>query len=127
MKELRIYEPLYQADITYLTDCTIYEVIELLKQRHVDVQPWSWSEQFQWGGDAHTTDGYQFHINAPYGNGEMFYVWMNKVTPSLLFHETFHLVGDILHTRGIVYCSSSEEAFAYLGGWIFQEVHTLML
>ena len=121
MKEVRFTEPMYQADISYLVGGDVPELIAFIKERHGNELPVSWSEKFEWGEDAHTTDGYQFHINAPLGKGETFYVWMAEKTPSLLFHETFHLVGDILHTRGINYSNDSEEAYAYLGGWIFQE------
>lgn len=127
MKEYRFVEPMYQADISYLVGGDVPELIEFIKARHgKQAIPFSWNEKFEWGEDAHTTDAYQFHINAPLGKGEIFYVWMYEKNASLLFHETFHLVGDILHTRGIKYSNESEEAYAYLGGWIFQEAFKLL-
>lgn len=126
IREITFLEPMYQVDISYLYGGTVESLIEFIGKRHDKVSPLSWSEEFHWGKDANTTDAYQFHINAPLGKGEKFYVWMSDVTPSLLFHETFHLTGDILHTRGIKYSSESEEAFAYLGGWIFQEAFKLL-
>lgn len=126
LREVSFHEPMYQTDISYLYGGTPLDLIKFIEKRHGDSPPISWSEVFNWGTDADTTDGYQFHVNAPLGRGERFYVWMAEVSPSLIFHETFHLVGDILHTRGISYSLESEEAFAYLGGYIFEEVYKLL-
>lgn len=122
MKEVEIYCPLYQVDISYLIGGTVEELIALVKSRHQGALPMSWDKSFEWGEDANTTDGYQFHINAPFGVGEKFYVWVSEPSPYLLFHETYHLTGDILFTRGVTYCNQCEESFAYLGGWIYQEL-----
>jgi len=52
---------------------------------------------------------------------------MNKFVSAIVKkHETFHLTGDILFTRGIGYCYESEEAFAYLNGWLSQEIFTVI-
>ena len=126
MKEYRFTEQMYQADISYLVGGDVPKLISFINDRHKGAQMYSFNEKFNWSEDADTTNAYQFHIPAPLGKGEVFYVWVNEKTPYLLFHETFHLTGDILHNRGIKYCMESEEAFAYLGGYIFQEVFKLM-
>ena len=126
IKEVRFSEPMYQADISYLVGGEVQDLIDFIKSRHGDAQMYSFGEKFDWTDDADTTNAYQFHVAAPLGKGEVFYVWVEEKTPYLIFHETFHLVGDILYNRGIKYCMESEEAFAYLGGWIFQEAFKLL-
>ena len=126
MKEVNIFEPVYQASITYLVGGDVPELRALIKSRHGEAQMYSFGEKWDWGFDADTTNAYQFHISQPLGKGEMFYVWVSDKTAYLLFHETYHLVGDILQNRGVKYCMESEEAFAYLGGWIFQEAFKLL-
>lgn len=126
MKEIKIHNDLYDAGISYLVGGDVPELISFIKERHGNAPMYSFGERFYWTEDADTTNAYQFHINAPLGKGEIFYVWVAEKTPYLLFHETFHLTGDILYNRGIKYCMESEEAFAYLGGWIFQEAFKLL-
>ncbi len=124
IKEYSIFEQMYEAEISYLFGGTVEDLMAFIKNRHKDAPIYSWGKIFEWGEDANTTNAYQFHVNAPLGAGEKFYVWINEVSPSLLYHETFHLSGDILFTRGIEYSYSSEECYAYLGGWIFQKICT---
>jgi len=126
MKEVRFSEPLYQADISYLVGGDVPELKSFLKNRHGDAHMYSFGKRFAWAEDADTTNAYQFHVSQPLGKGETFYVWVAEKTAYLLFHETYHLVGDILSNRGVVYCLESEEAYAYLGGWIFQEAFKLL-
>lgn len=125
LKEIRFYEPMYQANICYLIGGTADDLIKYIKNKHGNDKMYSWDKEFSWGEDANTTDAYQFHINALLGQGETFYIWVHKPTASLIFHETYHLIGDILHTRGIEYSYSSEESYAYLGGWIFSKFSSL--
>lgn len=126
IKEIRFTEPMYQVDISYLVGGDVLQLISFIKERHKGAQMYSFNEKFDWAEDADTTNAYQFHVSAPLGKGEVFYVWVEDSTPYLLFHETFHLVGDIMWNRGIKYSMESEEAFAYLGGWIFQEMSRLL-
>lgn len=126
IKEVRFLEPLYRADISYLIGGDVPQLIKFIAERHKDAKMYSFSERFEWTEDADTTDAYQFHVVGPLGKGEVFYVWMSELSPYLLYHETFHLIGDIMNNRGIKYSMESEEAFAYLGGWIFQEVFRLL-
>lgn len=122
IKDFSIYEQLYETEIVYLVGGEVEDLIAYIKSKHKDSPLYSWGKRFDWGEDANTTNAYQFHVNAPLGSGEKFYVWMHEVTPSLLYHETFHLAGDILFTRGVEYSYSSEEGYAYLGGWIFEKI-----
>lgn len=122
MRKIKVYNDLYDVHITYLIGGEVPDLKRYIKRVHKDEQLYSWGKPFSFGEDADTTNGYQFHINAPLGDGEIFYVWVAQLTPYLLYHETFHLSGDILYTRGIPYTYSSEEAYAYLGGWLFEKV-----
>lgn len=126
IKEIRFFEPIYQVDISYLVGGDVPQLMAFIKERHKYAPMYSFNEKFEWTEDADTTNAYQFHVTAPLGKGEVFYVWMEETTAYLLFHETFHLVGDILQNRGIKYSMESEEAFAYLGGWIFQEAFKML-
>lgn len=118
-------EPMYQVEITYLVGGTVKDLKRYLRDRHKRLPAmYSWDKRFVFGKDGDTTNGYQFHVNAPLGDGEIFYVWIND--PSLLFHETFHMTGDIMFTRGIIYSYESEEAYAYLGSWIYENVRQLI-
>jgi len=121
-RRIKLYDDLYDVHITYLLGGTVEDLVKYIKRKHKKAPLYSWGKQFTFGADADTTNGYQFHVNAPLGNGEVFYIWTADATPYLLFHETYHLVGDILYTRGLPYTYSSEEAYAYLGGWIFEKV-----
>lgn len=126
MKEVRFVEPMYQADISFLVGGDVPGLRAFIKDRHGNAKLYSFGKRFKWGKQANYTNAYQFHASAPLGNGEVFYVWVAEKTAYLLFHETVHLMGDILHDRGLKYCMKSEEAFAYLGGLIFQEMCKLM-
>jgi hypothetical protein len=126
MKEFTFTDPLYQANISYLIGGDVPELISFIKKRHKNSQMYSFGEKFYWEEDADTTNAYQFHITSPLGKSEIFYVWVSEKTPYLLAHETFHLTGDILYNRGVKYCMESEEAFAYLHGWIFSEMFKLL-
>lgn len=124
--EIKFHEQLYQADISYLSGGDVPQLIKFIKQRHGNAQMYSFGEKFDWSEDADTTNAYQFHIPAPLGRGEAFYIWTEERTPYLIFHETFHLTGDILYNRGVKYCMESEEAFAYLGGWLFEKYYSMV-
>ena len=122
IREIAFFEKMYQADICYLIGGGVSDLIHFINKRHRNYTMYSWDKKFEWGEDSDTTDGYQFHITAPLGRGEKFYVWVHEPTPYLISHETYHLTGDILFTRGIEYGYGSEEAYAYLHGSIFQEI-----
>jgi hypothetical protein len=57
------------------------------------------------------------------GKGEVFYSWVHEAEPYMVHHEIDHLTSDILYTRGFKYSADSEEIWAYLGGWIYEQVH----
>lgn len=122
MKEISFSDPLYECEISYLEGGTVNDLISFISERHPGSLPVSWDRKFEWGENANTTNGYQFHMNAPLGDGERFYIWVAYPTLNLVSHEVFHLTGDILFTRGIEYCYQSEEAFAYLHGWLIDKI-----
>lgn len=123
MKEIKIFDDHYKADICFLHGGSADEFIELIRQRHPEKKMYSWDTPFEFGEDANTTDAYQFHVNAVHGDGEKFYLWMLQPTSSLFYHEIYHLAGDVLYTRGVTYCFESEEAYAYYGAWIFENIY----
>ena len=122
MKEISFTTPLYEAEVSLLIGGDIWEVVELLKNRHSDPRVYSWDKEFTWGEDANTTNAYAFHVNARFGDGERFYIWMVEPTINLSSHETYHLTGDIMFTRGSIYSYEAEENFAYLHGWLYDTV-----
>ena len=126
IKEYKLYSDLYQAEMSYFYGGTADQFISLIKKRHGDAPMYSWGEKFEWGEDANTTDGYQFHFNAVHGDGEKFYLWLLNPTPFLFYHEVYHLSGDVLFTRGVGYSYESEEAHAYFGSWLFNKIFTWM-
>jgi len=118
---------MFRADISYLIGGDVPQLKQFLLDRHkTGYQMYSFGEKFEWTEDSDYTDGYQFHVVAPLGKGEIFYVWVEEPSHYLLFHETEHLTGDILYDRGIKYCMESEEMWAYLGGWIWQELNKVL-
>jgi hypothetical protein len=109
MKEVQVFEEMYRADISLIVGGTIPELQSLIESRHDDAP--------QLDDD---TDGYQFECRSKGGQNERFYIYIEKMDPYLLYHEIMHLVFSIMKHRGITYSSGSEEAFAYLGGRIFE-------
>lgn len=122
IKEFSFFDDHHKVDISYLFGGDVSDLIAFIKTRHKDAKMYSWGKPFEWGDDADTTDAYQFHVNAPYGRGEKFYVWIYELDANLLYHETFHLAGDIYFTRGAEYNYGSEELYAYYGAWIFEKI-----
>jgi len=123
LKKIRVYCKHYEADIIFLIGGEVPDLLKYLYRKHgKDAKFYSWSKQFSFGEDADTTNGYQFHVNAPLGKGEIFYSWHSDLTPNLLTHELYHVVGDIMHVRGSTYSYGSEEHYAYLFGNIFEEL-----
>ena len=123
MRKISIYNELYDAQICYLIGGTVPDLQKYIKRKHKDAILYSWGAIFDlYADDIETSNAYQFHVTAPLGDGEIFYVWMAYITSNLLFHETFHLPGDIFYTRAMPYTEDSEETYAYLGAWIFERV-----
>lgn len=122
IKEIRIFEDLFRVDISILIGGDVPQFQQFLKDRHKEYKMYSFGERYYWTDDADTTDAYQFHVTAPLGKGEVFYVWVHQNDPYLLTHEISHLVGDILQSRGIKYCMECEEVFAYFTGWIDEQL-----
>jgi hypothetical protein len=124
IKEYKIYESEKQVDIRILIGGMPHDLIKLIKNRHgEDVKLYNWDKEYIWPEDADDTDAYQFHVCAPLGKGEIFYAWVHEPTLYLLVHEVVHVVGDILFHRGYKYGRKSEEAWAYLTGWIMYEFY----
>lgn len=116
MKEIKIHEPLYFVDVSYLIGGSVKEVQALMDRRHgkgaVDLDD--------------DTDAYMFEVSGTHGRDERFYVWLHKPTRNLLFHETLHLTFAVLRNRGVEYAEECEDAFAYWGGWMFDRAAKAM-
>lgn len=123
MKIIKIHVPLYLAEVTYLFYCTPEETHAYLQKEHgQNYQTTSHNEVPEPGKMDDDTDGLQFHVPGYMGKHEVFYVWIAEPDLNVLWHETLHLTFDILIQRGVEYAPSCEDAFAYLGGYIFDEV-----
>jgi len=123
LKKIQVYSDLYDAYIIFLIGGEVPDLLKYLSRKYGKKGKYfSWGKEFKFGEDADTTNGYQFHVNAPLGKGEIFYSWHSDMTPYLLSHELYHVVGDIMYTRGVSYNSGSEENYAYLYGWLFEKL-----
>jgi len=123
LKKIQVYSEHYDAYIIFLIGGEVPDLLKYLKRKYGSKgRYFSWGKEFKFGEDADTTNGYQFHVNAPLGKGEVFYSWHSDMTPYLLSHELYHVVGDIMYVRGVSYNSGSEEDFAYLYGWLFDKL-----
>ncbi len=123
LKKIQIYVDMYDAYVIFLIGGEVPDLLKYLNRKYgKNATYYSWGKPFKFGEDADTTNGYQFHVNAPLGKGEVFYSWHSDMTPNLLTHELFHVVGDIMYVRGSTYNSGSEEHYAYLYGWIFERL-----
>ena len=54
-------------------------------------------------------------------------LWVKKLPESItdygtLLHEIEHCTFEILNSRGIKHTDESDEAFAYLFGWLYEEI-----
>ncbi len=127
MKEYSFHVEMYDAWVTCFIGGDVKELKKELREKHGGKLPamWSWDKRFYFGKQGETTDGYQFHVNAPLGDGEVFYVWRAS-SEKLSWHEAYHIMGDIMFTRGVIYCYESEEAYAYLGDFIFNKINSLI-
>ncbi len=121
---IEIYIELYDVQIRYLFGGSTKDFVQYLRDTNKNKIPtlWSWSER-QYVKDIHSTDGYQCHsnFNADRKQEEIFYVWIGEGS-DLLYHEHYHLIGDIKFTRGVGYAKDSEEEYAYLGQWLWRQV-----
>lgn len=123
LKKIQIYNDMYDVYIIFLIGGDVPNLQRYIKRKHGKARLYSWDKEFDlYTDDADTTNGYQFHVNAPLGKGEVFYSWHSEMTPYLLSHELYHVVGDILYTRGIGYNYDSEEIYAYLYSLLFDKV-----
>ncbi len=121
--EKTFFNDLYGVDISFLFGGEVSDLKKFIKARHgIDYQLFSWDEAFDLEIEENNTDAMQFHIFTQMGNADKFYVWLASLQPDLLFHETTHLVGDILFVAGVKYSTQSEEAYSYLSGWIGKKV-----
>lgn len=124
IRKIKIFNEERDCQITYLIGKDVHWLKKYLRRKYgADAKYYSWGKDFKFDN---TTNGYEFHVNGDLGSGEMFYVWLAEITPYLLYHETYHLAGDILYVRGVKYSYSGEETFAFLGCWIFDQVFKRM-
>lgn len=53
-------------------------------------------------------------------------VWSSDITHGVIAHEVSHAVFHILDERGLSHTSESDEAYAYLVGWITNLVYRVL-
>lgn len=58
-------------------------------------------------------------------------IWLSKFPESVgdygsLIHEIEHCTFDILNSRGVKHSDDSDEAFAYLLGWLYEEIENFI-
>ena len=58
-------------------------------------------------------------------------IWVRKLPESVgdygnLIHEIEHCTFEILNSRGIKHSDDSDEAFAYLLGWLYEEIENFI-
>lgn len=46
-----------------------------------------------------------------------------KANINVICHEAFHVTKNVLETAGLTLTDSSEEAYAYLNGWVAEKIH----
>lgn len=125
MREIKLHNDTYDVNISYIFGGTIPELQLLLKKRHGE------KAQIRSGDSIGSiedtleddTDGYQFCYSAPLGENERYYVWAHECSHELIAHESSHLAYDILGSRGITKCDESEEAYAYMQGWLHKKLY----
>lgn len=120
--ERTLFNDLYGVDISFLFGGDVYDLKKFIKNRHGETKLHSWDEEFNLESQENNTDAYQFHVFTEVGSADKFYIWLASMQPELLFHEMYHLVGDILFVAGLKYTTGSEEAYSYLAGWIGKKV-----
>lgn len=54
-------------------------------------------------------------------------LWLNNLPETIrdysdLIHEIEHVVFSVLDYRGVIHSSDSDEAFAYLSGWLYEQI-----
>ena len=118
--EVEVKDPIYQNNISYLVggdEKAVYRFIEKrhgkrakLRNKDTNVAKNKYDPKEPAGG------GLQFHVLEC---EDRFYCWIAECTIDLLFHETQHLIFDVLAMAGVEYSDGAEEAFAYWGANVF--------
>lgn len=121
--EKKFYNDTYELEVSFLFGGTVDDLKNFMRSRHgAEAKFYSWDKEFKLYEQENNTNGYQFHIFTPVGNADIFYTWMAELDISLFFHEIHHLPNDILQTIGVKLSEDSEEAAAYLAGWIGKKI-----
>ena len=109
MREIRLLDPVYGAEIYLLIGGTTEEVAERTGDK-----------TFQ-----NSYKGYCFHdMEEPY---RPFYVWVESPQLPLLCHELFHLTVTVLGDKGLSLTDESEEAYTYWFENIMEQVERLRI
>lgn len=108
--------PLYKALINVAVDTTCADAIELGELMNEYFGHFK-EESKNWFGA---------YLNNPEAN--LYCIVLSKdVTINTISHECFHAVMHILREKGIVYSAKSEECFAYVLGWLVDQVMQVFL
>lgn len=108
MREFKLTDPLYGADITLLVGGTIEELKKKVGDNDLQQCP---------GYYLRPSDEY----NAP------FYVWVESPQMPVLCHELMHLTFGVLKACGVEPCEESEEAYTYWFENMLEQVEKLRI
>jgi hypothetical protein len=121
--EKKFYNDTFLIEVSFLFGGDVDMLKDFMKARHgSDAKFYSWHKPYDLYGAENNTDALQFHIFTDIGNADIFYLWMAELNPSLFFHELYHTPGDIIETVGMKLSEDSEEAPAYLAGWMGKKI-----
>jgi hypothetical protein len=110
-----IYDSLYRAWVTLIVNVSNEKAEKMINSRYVDCLPVgldvSHNACIIYMKSRHDPDLVVGHV-----------IWIKNFDWSVeaqgtLAHELFHLVMYLLHSRGVSWSPSSDEAFAYYYGW----------
>jgi hypothetical protein len=116
--EKKFFNDLYELEVSWLFGGDLDGLKDFMRARHgANAKFYSWGEEYDLYSEL-TTNALEFHTYTPIGNADIFYIWMAEPDWGLLFHEAYHVPRDILHYLGMKLSQDSEEAAAYIHGWI---------
>ncbi len=125
MRQITLKDPIYQAKISLLIGGNFAQVRREMDEYHgVGSKFYNKHEACDDADSDKDEEAMEWHM---VDLEERFYIWVRYPRLDLIYHELFHLVHDVLEVRGIQYSDGSEEAFAYWGAAIFEQILKIKL
>lgn len=111
MKSKNIPIPIYNSTLYVYYPKNIKDVLKLKKKYNLN---YNFSEdKISFQGKTSGTLATTFSMS-----GYHIIIYYRKPSPTTIAHECFHVVFDLLQQRGLVLTNSSDEAYAYLIGYL---------